>query len=643
MSVSRPGALIGKEFRQHGVSLLVLLLLQGMAFCVLLLAAYGDRRSMTLLTVANRFVMIFIPLSAMVLGNRLVVSEYHGRTQLFVESLPVSRWQMLLVKYVLGLVLLLLSASAVLWACAAMARATEPVESRFLAIMFSRMGAFIFFLWGWLFVMGLMGKLRIPIYFGILLGVSVIASMTDVDLLRFGPFAVIDIATFPFERHDFPVSALMQTVALGSSWIAVALVLALIHEGSVAEALSRRMSQKEKALVGILCFGFLLVVLIADEHRSKEPYTFTHRAVLTSEVERLQVFYVRDDMQEDAEALGARLEALLGELKVALDLGRLPPVRVAYRSSLDSDTFEKARLEGVDGVVVRANFRQTDTWAFQPFAAFLTREVLMHTTRERAEFEPKRWLIDGFPVWWTQEYMAETTGVAADHRLMLQALAGTDADGFTPDNIRYWNVFRERYGEPVAEAVACSGFVFLDERCGRDAAIGLARAVLGRRPPESAKETWYEYFHPMLRVFEEATQSEWDAFVCDWSEWLQGLREHDAFKDDLDGIVTACGEVRVEQGEGSLRHVAYGLTFDSLPGESVICSLVHALLTPSDTVIAERNLLREEHLCSGGEAGNEWHLRGEYQEGDLAFFAVEYEPPRLGCPVRAKAVRVVIE
>src|SRR4029077_8165943 len=45
-------------------------------------------------------------LSILVLANRLVVREYSGRTQLFLETLPVSRAQVVAVKWLTGAILL---------------------------------------------------------------------------------------------------------------------------------------------------------------------------------------------------------------------------------------------------------------------------------------------------------------------------------------------------------------------------------------------------------------------------------------------------------------------------------------------------------------------------------------------------------
>jgi hypothetical protein len=82
-------ALFRKELRQHGPALvgvsalLVLVWLMGSA------TQDKEARVLSALQLVPSFAAVALSAAALYLGHRLVVAEYYGRTQRFVESLPV--------------------------------------------------------------------------------------------------------------------------------------------------------------------------------------------------------------------------------------------------------------------------------------------------------------------------------------------------------------------------------------------------------------------------------------------------------------------------------------------------------------------------------------------------------------------------
>ena len=81
-------ALVSKELREHGVVVAAAIAISALALAGLL---------MQLSDLGGRFLALlrFTPtmgiLLAMVAGNRLFAREYAGKTQLFLEAIPVSR------------------------------------------------------------------------------------------------------------------------------------------------------------------------------------------------------------------------------------------------------------------------------------------------------------------------------------------------------------------------------------------------------------------------------------------------------------------------------------------------------------------------------------------------------------------------
>ena len=90
--------LLLKERQQHLIALGILFILTAIGFGIQLLNVRIASRTLSLLVTEGWFLIFFVPLASMVLAHRLVVKEYQGRTQLFIEALPIHRVEMLLVK-----------------------------------------------------------------------------------------------------------------------------------------------------------------------------------------------------------------------------------------------------------------------------------------------------------------------------------------------------------------------------------------------------------------------------------------------------------------------------------------------------------------------------------------------------------------
>jgi hypothetical protein len=631
-------ALLQKEWRHHRVSFIFLFILMAIGFGVLVLNIRFAVRSLSILEAEGLFLLFFIPLGAMILGNRLVVKEYQGHTQLFIEALPITRVEMVMVKYALGfaflagIVLLTLSLSS--W----MVLDSEPVSRRFLCILTLRSVLFVYFVWSFLFAMGFTGRFRIPIYCSIGIGLMIISGISEFDITRVGPLALVNLETFPFERYEIPVRELMQTLVLGSAWIILGIVLSLIHEGSVAESLARPMTQREKATVGILFITFLVAAALLESKKEKEPYQFTGDAIISSEIEPIEIMYIHDGLKSDAETLTKLLETKLTGLRETLGMDELPPIRVAYRHSLDRKIFETASLEDTDGVLVRANFRDVDTWHINDFVAYIIRAVLDQTTRNRSRFEPKRWLHDGFSLWWAMDGFNRDPD--AHNVMLLRSLTALREQELSVDILKKWLLFRERHGEGLSEAVAYTGLAYLQELKGPEAVVRLACAVFGRRPPNDIREIFYELFHPMPQIFEEATGVPWDKFISGWDAWLLEKAGTPEIRTKLDAIPTVRGHVRVEAKGGNILDIVYGYEFINAPDKRPVCALLHKKLTPFDEELAMTEILRDEFQYDPASKDRDRHLMGRYGSGERIFVALEYDSHILGVPVRILAKRM---
>jgi len=630
-------ALIVKELREHWLAGLGLAFLLGVGLMAVLLGSVLRERTVTVLEAGTGYLLTFIPLAGVVLGHRLVVQEYHGRTQLFLEGLPVRRVEMVGVKFCLGLGVLVATAFAALAVIALVAALTEPIGARFAGILAGRTAGFVVWLWCFLFFMGFMGRFRIPIYLAILLAVSMVESLTEFEVMRFGPLALLDPQTFDTERERMPWGALGETLALAAALAGAAAAISLVREGSLAEQLARRMTQKEKAAVGILFVALLCAVGVLDQRRQKQPYEFGSEAVAAGERAPVEVLYHADPARPAAEALLARLEAEALALCDALGWDSVPSLRVALREDLDGDRFETAVMDENDGVLVRANFRAGADWDAAGFVAHATREWIAAHGSGRARFEPKRWLHDGFSRWWAERDAPRPVG--PDSQAWLRGVWAARAAPPAAADIVAWHRFRERVGEKPAEGLAYTLVLELESAGGRAAVLALAREVFGRTPAPDVREAWYERANPLPAVFLRAAGLDWDAFLARWRAGIDRALADPRVAAALAAVPEGTAELHVEAGEGGLRSVGYRFAFSRAPAPGVLCALVHAPLGPFDAELAEPELRRREHPWPAGAAQAEWTLVGRYGAGQRAFLALEVDCPALGCPLRLAAER----
>ncbi|MGD9162922.1 MAG: ABC transporter permease [Desulfobacteraceae bacterium] len=638
--MKRLPVLIQKELNQHKIPFICLSLFILLIFALQLIGTAVSPRSMGFLTTESSFLLVFIPLSATILGNRLVVKEYHGRTQLFIESLPISRVEMVLVKFFTGLAFLLFFTVFTLLIASGLSHRSDPVSGHFLLILLSRSTMFCYFVWSFLFAMGFTGRFRIPIYLLLTFSLIVINMTSELDITQEGPLALV-MSDFPLERYRYPASQLYQTFFIGSGWLVLAFLISLINEGSVAESLAKPMSQREKAVIGVIIIGFMISASLLESKRVKEPYKFNSDAVITSETEPIEILYIDRNIKPDAIALNDHLENKISDLRNTLGLRKIPPVRIAFRDSLDKDKFETAKLISNDGILVRANFKDIDNWCMDDFTAYLTRAILDNITHNRTRFAPKQWLHDGFSCWWAHDGFSMDS--ALHKTLLLRSIFALKEQDLNQRVIKEWPVFRERFGEPVAEAVAYSGLAYIQSSMGSDPVINLVKQVFGRHIPNDSRETIHEILHPMPVIFEEQTGENWESFLTGWAGWLHNMAAVPEFQEKLAAIPEVSRSLEIFAKEGNIRDIVYEFNFSNIPDSGYICSLLHKKLSPFDSVISPEDLLREEKKFYKHTKSRQRHLTGKYNSGDRVFLALEYDSDILGVPIRILSRRMNIE
>ncbi|MBI3928852.1 MAG: ABC transporter permease [Armatimonadetes bacterium] len=613
-----------KEARQHRWAFLSLAALLLGTLWLLLKVYQAQEESLTPLDALPPFLLLFFPLACLLSSHQLVVSEYAEQTQVFLETLPLRRWEMAAVKYLVGALVLFPVVVLSIAVGAGAAAGSEPIEDRFIGLMLVRGLVYAFFVWSFFFATAFTGRFRMVLYLGALFLLIALTAFTEFDPSEAGPIALVRPDAFAYERHEVPWEELSETLGAALALILLATFLQSFHEGSLAEELSRRMSQKEKAVILWLFLSFGIGVAYFDQQRTRAPFEFTDEHVLYSAAARLEVFYAYEESRKEAESLLRKLESSLVELRQELGWEQLPEARIGVRSSLDGRTFERAEMEENGGLLVRCDFTEPefDSTAFE---AYLVREILDEMSHGRARLEARRWAHDGFSRWWAQ-------GGDGTEVPIRRALWATP-EGISEHDLRTWDVFRERHGETVAEAVGYSGFCALERMRGRKAVLDLARELWGREPaPNDARRTFEEWRHPLAHQLEQSTGLDWDEFLGGWNRALAESRRQPA------GLPRGTARVREEQGEGSGRDLVYSLKLERPLPAGTPWALVHARLGPFDEELSDADLMREEHLWPAGQPQVEGRLVGRYGRSDRIFVSIEVDSPDLG-PIRLLAER----
>jgi hypothetical protein len=624
--------LLAKELRQHGPALLGISALLTVAFSMGRTLMNREARVLSALEVVSSFALGPLVAAALYLGHRLVVAEHYGRTQRFVEALPVRRGHMALVKAAFGLAWLELWAACALLLAAASA-STEPIGGRFLGILAARLGLYVFALWGVVFLLGFFGRLRLPLGGGLVLLAVLLDRATAWHLHNFGPLALVERTTFPFERQHFPAGALAQSAAVGAAALGIAWALSRVREGGIVEALARPLSRRELSAILVVAFGALTAFAALDREPAPPPYAFSSDRVLREGL--VEIGYLDDDLRPAAAALSGRMALTLAAFSRALGVS-FPPVRVVHGPEVPVDLPRVVRSHPTEGLVLRVNLAGTGPGAHTRVVALALHALVWSRSRGRAGLETKHWLLDGFAVHFAEHGLEPAPPPVEPDRTLLRALVATALVPFGEPLLRDYERTAERLGDDVTGALAASGWRTLESRIGRERALALARAALTRPGTGDVRDYLYERRHPMPRLFEEATGWAWPAFLQAWSEDLARLRTRPAARALLAELPQGQFRVRVDSPAG----VAVEARLTTPLAADTTCTVRHRRLPPHDLPFSPETLEEVKFVWPRGERSLARPVADQYGPGERAFVALDCDLPELGCWARLAAERV---
>lgn len=490
--------LLRKELHQHGHATLALAIVMAGGAELVVRAADQRGASGSAFDGARLTLMFILPLAGLALSQRLVALEYREKTQLFLEGLPIPRWWMVALKYLFGLAVMLLLAGVAL-GVAAVRGGPELFTPRFVAILAARAAGWTWFIHSALFLTGFLGRYRFLFLLAAGSAYALVDHFTALRLGEFGPLALID-ARFAYENAVFPRVALRETAILCGGLVALSFMMGLVREGSVAAMLGEKMSHREKMLLSALALGGLGSFVVVAERAPKAPYDLPGAIEESRGPATVKVGVADDKSVPRSAVVAARTADDLAALAEYLALAEMPPVFVSPRADFGADQFERVELEDEEGVLVRANFAAAE-FPERRFFGWLAREVISARSHGRAEREPKRWVLDGFTLFWERRENA-TQPLDADADLAGRAL-GAVKSGFGASELRRWLTFRARAGEANADAVAWAALRTLARRRGPETSRDFLRTVLSPKLPHDVRATWHDLRHPLRRLLEK--------------------------------------------------------------------------------------------------------------------------------------------
>lgn len=644
-------ALLGKDAREHAGTALAL----AAATLAVALVALAQNRSaafsMSPFEVVRFALLTYLPLVALVVGNRLVVREYLARTRLFVEALPVGSTRPLALKYLLGLVYLALLVVALVLIAARAAGLADDVTVDYVALVSGKALAIVALYWSVVFCYSLCGHLRVVLYVLTAALVALAAFWSGIDESLIPPFALLDDQLFVFERDVVPRAELLGTLALAAAFTVLGFVIGRLGEGAVAERLARPMTRGDHVALGVLLLagGVGAALLVGDEER--ESIAFTSAATVRSGAPPVAVFHVDERHVEAGRTMLERTATSVAALQAALGVPAVPTVRIALAPELDPGD---VHYSTADGVLVRAGWLEHDDYDLAVLDAVVLHGVLGTLSGERAMFEPYHWVLDGLARWWAERGWPEVRA-AHEAELLARAIHVRRRAGGADDLVDDWQLLADRFAYPSAEALAWSAIRHLELERGEEAVLALARAFFGEPLGPSSLDAYRDRRSPTRARFAAATGLDWDRFVESWHDWLDARAGEPAVAAFLDAVPPIAGTLAVGADDGGVYRLVGGYrpldgvdaavaeaALDAAPG--LRCVMKHDVLGPFDNEFdvdqGRDPRTRDAADCALGARVHD--VGSRYAPGQRVYVAFDLEDGAFHQPLRLDARRVTL-
>lgn len=597
-------AIVRKELREHAAVLSI-------AFALSLLVLAGMQRAVQQeggrFVALTQYAMTIGLLQVLILSSRLFVREYAGRTQLFLEVLPISRTRVFTTKWLLGAFVLLFN-TALAWSIAFFwARQTEVLTaSQSLPTLFS-VSLFMLCLWSFAVMAGVLGRYRYAVWVVGAVIVSIVANVGGIPLM--------EIAVFRLLGED--VAMATGVPAVSEQWVAAGFAIAcvsgsaaltLIGSGAMASALSRRMTARERVVLIVSLLGAVTLAETLTPKPAPPPYELTTTAQFERDRVQVSVLETADVDAAAAQELAAQIADDVESLAAALNIDTSTAVFITPQRGLDPFAIQRAALNETGGIVIKA----APDAPREELRALVLHSLLSDYTLLRGYRDDRHVLLDGLAAYW-----AMRNDPAAQASWWLRAAAVPEAVNAT--TLTKWSLTSERWGECLSQALAYAAFDVLQRQIGAEKTQTLMRQLL-QRP------------HTDVRVlFEASPTSELNKVGVNWSTLAQQLeRERIVLraKHALDTRTPLTASISVVDDP------AQGLTLESAVTGVDRYRVYHQELLPWTADVG--NMTRFDVI------GQSATLPLSLTRRARILAAIEVDDPMLKCPVRVFAERITL-
>ena len=621
-------ALFRKELREHVWVLLACGAFYAFSLFALAVNPSYNGENASALHGLRMFLLGVYPFLVIVVTSRLVAREYTGRTQLFLETLPVSRGTILTAKLLLGLALSIAAVAFASWIFAKLARRHEPFDRHWLGLLALRTFVYAGCVYAFFFAGGLLGRYRVAILLILLVGLAILGDTSTFKLEEFGPLRLMG-DDFAYERVRLPTRGLWVSLGLTAGFFALAYVLALVREGTVSALLAQRMSQREKVAIACVLLGMAFLKYFYDEARGPRPYALNNATRAESPHVAVMVGLGQSVNAERAQKLASRIVAGLGELSAELALPTLPEVFVLPSRDLDPDTYDRGTLQNARGVVVQANFTAPG-FDDDAFVSWLAGGVVDTATRGRATEERRRWLLDGFSTDWSLRHASEET--LRLHRL--RAAYGFPT-GPTEEMLRDWLTTRERHGDCLSSALAWTGIQVLREKLEPAALRRFLHEALARTP-SSGLRALALHESPRAELLRTTGLRLEDVLAAWRARLAEDARELDGTLRTIPRLTASIDLARVS---ATGREVRYQVGLEPAPARPLRVAFLTRKLDPFDRELEWKDLTIDERAYPDLRTGV---LPRTFSRGERLAWMVNAQVDALNCRVSSGLRRVEV-
>ena len=431
-----------------------------------------------------RFLLAIGPLIALVLANRLLVREYTGRTQFFLETLPIGRARVFATKWLLGCALMLLTTWFAWGVALQSVRRAEVLASADAFGVLECAAAFSVAIWSFAALAGMLGRYRYLAWGAVALAALLAVNVAGVPFFYLPVIRLlgqdVQMATALPET-----SAFVYALGFAALCAAGATALALVGSGPMASTLAQRMTARERAfaLVALIAVGTISTTL--QPKPVQPPFEITRGERFEGRWTRVGVLPSGTLDAGSAQSLARAIADDSDALIDALDLRVHPPVFVLAQQGLDRHVMQRAALDAADGIVLKV----APNAPTENVRMLVAHSLVADATLGRAMKDDRHVLLDGLATYWPLRDDA-----AARERWWLRAAA--IAEPQPRDHLTAWAETSERLGECESLALAFSVFDTLTQRLGRPATLESmrelfiepqddVRVLLERRPAKS--------------------------------------------------------------------------------------------------------------------------------------------------------------